>query len=79
LYIFGGFTSIDWDSLGGFGSDPSANAFLFSLMNQNNQSCKIRLSNTQYSIYCHTGYGPTFGAGHDIHIANNANITAGSY
>jgi hypothetical protein len=76
-YIFGGFTSINWNGSGQYKSDP--NAFLFSLTNKDNQPCKIWLSNTQYSIYCHSGYGPTFGAGHDVHIANNANTTAVSY
>ena len=39
----------------------------------------MRQTNTTHSIYCLSSYGPTFGGGHDIHIANNANTTAGSY
>jgi hypothetical protein len=76
-YIFGGFTSIDWDSSGQFESDPSA--FLFSLTNKDNRPCKMKLIITNYySIYCHSSYGPTFGGG-DIQIGNNANTTSGSY
>ena len=32
-----------------------------------------------YAIYRRSGYGPTFGAGHDIHIHNNANSNMDSY
>jgi hypothetical protein len=73
-YIFGGFISINWESSGGFRSDP--NAFLFSLTNKNSQPCKMRNINTTCSILCHSEYGPTFGASHDLHICNNANTTA---
>jgi hypothetical protein len=76
-YIFGGFTSINWNSSSGHKSDP--NAFLFSLTNKNNQPCKIRQINTNKSIYCNSAYGPAFGGGHDIRIANNANTAQGSY
>jgi hypothetical protein len=76
-YIFGGFTSINWESSSGWKSDP--NAFLFSLTNRDNQPCKMKQINTTYSINCHSGYGSTFGGGHDICICNNANITTGSW
>jgi hypothetical protein len=75
-YIFGGFTSITWDSTSEYKSDP--NAFLFSLTNKDNQPSKMRQINTTNSIYCYSGYGPIFGGGFDIHICNNANTTMGS-
>jgi len=31
------------------------------------------------SIYCSSGYGPTFGSGHDLHICNASNTSSGSY
>jgi hypothetical protein len=76
-YIFGGFTSINWDRTSGYKSDP--NAFLFSLTNRDYKPCKIRQINTKYSIYCNSGYGPIFGGGHDLHICDSSNTTAGSY
>jgi hypothetical protein len=76
-YIFGGFTSINWDCSGQFKSDP--NAFLFSLTNKDNKPYKIRQINTTQSIYCHTICGSIFGGGHDLHICNAANTTEGSY
>jgi len=33
----------------------------------------------QFAICSHSGYGPTFGGGHDLHISNNANKNASSY
>ena len=76
-YIFGGFTSVTWNGSYQYKSDP--NAFLFSLTNRDNRPCKIRQINTTKSIYCNSEYGPIFGGGNDIRIANNANTTMGSY
>jgi len=41
----------------------------------------MRQINTNNSIYCYSGCGPTFGSGFDIHLCNNANTTmdSGSY
>jgi hypothetical protein len=33
----------------------------------------------RYGIYCHTSYGPTFGGGHDSHIANQSNTNLNSF
>ena len=30
-------------------------------------------------IYCHNGYGPTFGGGHDLYISNNCDTNNSSY
>jgi hypothetical protein len=76
-YIFGGFTSIYWDSTSGYKSD--SNAFLFSLTNKDNQPSKIRQIDTNQSIRCDSNYGPTFGGGHDIYVCDNANSTENSY
>jgi hypothetical protein len=76
-FIFGGFTTADWDSSSGWKSD--ANAFLFSLTNKDNEPLKIKVSSKrlQYAIYCESDYGPTFGG--EIRIANNPNTTKNSY
>jgi hypothetical protein len=79
-YIFGGFASSNWGNLrwDPFNTDP--NAFLFSLTNKDNQPRKMKqISNTNESIICRSNYGPTFGAGHDLHICSYANTTPGSY
>ena len=71
---FGGYTSKSWGSSSGdYVFDASA--FLFSFDNK-----KKYFANTpKYAIYCHHQYGPTFGNGHDIHIANYAPQNNSSY
>jgi len=71
-YIFGGFTSIDWTSFGIYKSAPDS--FIFSLTNQYGVSpTQFPNSNSNYSIYDNSSYGPTFGGGHDIGIVFNSN------
>ena len=71
--IFGGFTSAAWDSSGQYKQD--ANAFIFSLVNQDKTPLKMKITQPQYTIFCHSSYGPIFGggSGHDILIASNSN------
>jgi hypothetical protein len=72
-YIFGGFTAVNWESSNKYKLDP--NAFLFSLTNKDNKPLKMKVDSNRHedAIYCGSEYGPTFG--HDIYIANDANIT----
>ena len=78
-FIFGGFSSVEWEpyARGGFKSDP--NAFIFSLTNGENKPVKIKIdpNRYQYAILCHSEWGPTFGR--DIQIANNGNTTMEGY
>ena len=58
-------------------------SFLFSL--RNNENIAPFIANVTpggqegYAIYCYRSFGPSFGGGHDIHIANNANKNQQSY
>jgi hypothetical protein len=76
-FIFGGFTSVKWESSGRWKSDR--NAFIFSLTNKDNQPLKMKVDpeRNQYAIDCDSSYGPTFGG--SISIADNANTTMDSY
>jgi hypothetical protein len=76
-YIFGGYTTVAWDSSSKWKSDP--NAFIFSLTNKDNQPVKMKINPVYHghAIYCHSSSGPNFGW-FDIHIANNANTTMDS-
>ena len=38
----------------------------------------LRTQEQQDAIYCRPGYGPVFGAGHDLFISNNANANTSS-
>jgi BTB/POZ domain-containing protein KCTD9 len=79
-FIFGGFTSVSWESsaYGKFKSDPYA--FIFSLTNKDNQPLKMKIDPNQHkwAILCYSSYGPMFGYC-DINIDNNANTTMNSY
>jgi hypothetical protein len=74
-FIFGGFTTVAWESSakGKWKSDSSA--FLFSLTNKDNQALKMKVDQNrhQYAIFCNSSNGPRFGD--DIILTNNANIT----
>jgi len=78
-FIFGGFTTVNWDSSNGWKSDPSA--FLFSLTNKENKPVKMEIdpNEHQYAIYCDSRHGPIFGGGRDIQITNNSNTKMDSY
>ena len=39
----------------------------------------VKQGRSPYSIYRGSGYRPTFGGGHDIHIADNANQNTHSH
>jgi hypothetical protein len=76
-YIFGGFSTQTWNqSTTAYVGDPSA--FLFTITNPHGIAPTKYLKNTSTTngIYNQAGYGPTFGGGHDLHIANNH---SGSY
>ena len=74
--IFGGYTTVEWDSSNDYKSDR--NAFIFSLTNKDNKPLKMKIDPNRHrtAIYCHSRYGPTFGG--SICIANNANTTTNS-
>ena len=62
-----------------------AEAFLFSLVNEPGWA-PVKLNQTGsyyyspwYAIYSCSYYGPTFGGGHDIYIADNAAYSSSSY
>ena len=78
--IFGGFTNVAWSSPSVGGEyKRDRNAFLFSLVNQENHPIKIKVSQPQHAFICHPSYGPSFGRGSDIFIAPFSNTNAGSY
>ena len=58
----------------------SSKAFIFSLKNYYGYGYfKKDINAHNYAIYNHYNYGPTFGGGHDIYVASNANRNYNSY
>ena len=70
----GGYTPIKWSSNVGSVSDDSMTSFLFSLT----EGDKFELTTKDNAVYHHSGYGPTFGGGHDLVICDKSN-TNNSY
>ena len=72
------FLFLSSDTSGGWSS--TSNAFIFSLRNKEGLGpFKSMVTNPTYAIYRVSGYGPTFGGGHDIYIADNANRNTNSF
>ena len=66
---------------GASGWTNCAESFLFSLVNPSgSEPTKMPLkgNNTSSGIFCDSSYGPTFGGGHDLYIANVANANSSS-
>jgi len=77
--IFGGYTSVGWKG-GIMNYVPDSQSWIFTLVNKNNiLPTKYNVSMQEYGIYDRDDYGPTFGGGHDLNIANNSNVNTTSY
>ncbi|CAD8130682.1 unnamed protein product [Paramecium sonneborni] len=73
-YIFGAYSPCQWQqNLRNYVQDDTLSSFLFS--QTQDQIYPLIQDRKQYAIYCNSGYGPTFGGGHDLHI--NANFKDG--
>ena len=58
----------------------SSKSFIFSLLDKEGLApFKSMVTNTSFSVYRGSSCGPTFGRGHDIYIADNANQNPNSY
>ncbi|CAD8215267.1 unnamed protein product [Paramecium octaurelia] len=73
-YIFGAYSPCKWVSnLNNYVQDDTLSSFIFS--QTHNQVYPLKQDGKQYAIYCNSGYGPTFGFGHDFYI--NINFSDG--
>jgi hypothetical protein len=80
-YVFGGYTSIPWRSVQSKKKNKvDDTAFLFSLTNPTNLPAKIKIKAPgTNAVYHHPSFGPTFGSGNDLYIANTSNTNIHSY
>ncbi|CAF3206034.1 unnamed protein product [Rotaria sp. Silwood2] len=66
-FLFGGYASESWKSIGNYIN--AQNSFLFLLTNANgNQPTKFLYNNNGHALYDNNSYGPTYGNGHDLYI-----------
>eukprot|EP01091_Cochliopodium_minus_P010552 TRINITY_DN281_c0_g2_i1.p1 TRINITY_DN281_c0_g2~~TRINITY_DN281_c0_g2_i1.p1 ORF type:complete len:386 (+),score=127.86 TRINITY_DN281_c0_g2_i1:27-1184(+) len=74
--IFGGFTPLAWSSNSAYSSDTEKVSFLFTLKNPSKKKQLFKHDGQHAptnTIYGGPNYGPTFGGGHDLYIADNSN------
>ena len=71
-YRCGGFTSLPWDSFRDYKEDNDA--FVFSMDTRSKY-----MSTDSKSVCCHSDYGPTFGGGYDLYLANGFLTSANNY
>jgi hypothetical protein len=79
--LFGGYTSRPWTG-GTGGYQQAEGAFLFRLTDgtmAGAQPVMLPCSELTNGVYDNDSYGPVFGRGHDIHIADNAGNNSESY
>jgi len=74
--VFGGYTDVAWSSANSYAS--SSNTFLFRLR-PSMQHYDGKEGKEGKAIYRGSSYGPTFGRGHDIYIADSALSSTSSY
>ena len=66
------------DSGGSYTDSP--HSFIFSFKNHYGlEPFNLHVKRYSHAIYGNNGYGPTFGGGHDIYIANSASSNTNSY
>jgi hypothetical protein len=77
-FIFGGYMSVQFRYVSGYVQDDAS--FLWTLTNPSNKPTKMYHTNNNLNdVYMNYGYGPTFGSGHDFHIADNSGTNGNSF
>ena len=78
-FVFGGYADVPWHSQNN--DTQSLQAFLFSLHSPSGVGpVKLPLvQNHQHAMYCGASYGPSFGHGRDMHVADGANGNTNSH
>ena len=71
----GGFTEVEWNPMENY--KQQNNSFLFSI--DHKTKFDIMAAKCQWSMCGNSSYLPTFGGGHDLHLANNCNLNQFSY
>jgi len=76
-YIATAYSTVAFNSIGNY--TYSTTNYLNNLWNGSSISTTKYFSSVypQYAIYDSSGYGPTFGGGHDMHLPDNCNVNGG--
>jgi hypothetical protein len=78
--IFGSFTPLTWSSQNCRVPDPSLRSFIFTIKNPHNLPPQIfKQKEAAQAIGDYRSYGPTFGAGSDLHVCGGCDSSSGSH
>jgi hypothetical protein len=72
---FGGYLDLPWSSASSYNN--TSKSWLFSM--DAREKYPVKSGQSQYGGYGQSGYGPTWGGGHDLHICNDSNTVNSSY
>eukprot|EP01080_Neovahlkampfia_damariscottae_P005516 gene5516-9333_t len=76
--IFGGYNPVPWNSNGGYSNDSKT--YLYTLVNTTKvPPSKFPIMAGKNGAYSNSGYGPTFGGGHDLYICSNCTSANSNY
>ena len=77
--VFGGYSDVSWTSRNNY--IQSTDAFLFAFVSNGLGTTPFRgrVFRNSYAMYDHSGHGPTFGGGPDLHIVSDSNSNSNSY
>lgn len=67
-YIFGGYNAESWSQSGNY---SSCDAWIYVLDNPDHKPMKFVISSQGNNVYNNSGYGPTWGGGHDLHVTSS--------
>jgi hypothetical protein len=74
--VFGGHTTVPWDSLMGWRSDEQCRSFLFTIKNPHGippRTFRIRPERKDHAIWCGKVRGPSFGGKSDLYVCDRCN------
>ena len=75
---FGGFSTQNWcQSAVGGNYSRAPNSFIFNLTNKEKFELTDQFENN--AVYRNNSYGPTFGGGHDLYLADQCKSNSSSY
>jgi len=72
-HIFGGYLSVSWTSCNQY---LQAECWIYSLVNNTGRPIKFTPNALTNAAYDHPTYGPTWGAGHDLHVNSSMQSTS---
>jgi hypothetical protein len=73
-FVFGGYAAAAWNTNGAYFQSSGNASFVFTLKNPHNiPPTRYNCKNANAELFGNESFGPVFGGGHDLRVANNSN------